>query len=575
MRILAVMLSIGLLAVGCSQEPEMTAPDTQTISYDKNGTETLGPPSIDIASGSCFAQGGVGMVGTTEGTLEINVPAGDITQVLLYWAGGTTGAPGDDMVKIDGNDVTGELIGGPAFFFQASGQSYYFSSYRADITDMSLVTNGDNSFTISDFDFDFTGGVLDENNGIGMLVIYDDGTTADIQVLDGLDLAFYQFADPRDATVPQTFTFAAEDADRMARIVIFSGSVGFERPNGILFTTTAGPDLREDLLGSNDGELWDTLCLTDILIPAGDTSLTVELISTPVANPLGASLAWVGAGFSLPVTPPTFCIGDYVWFDENGNGCQDEGELGVEDVEVNLWMGCPPVEIIATTLTGTDGDYAFCGLEPGDYTVQFTAPDGYFFCEPFSSACGTDLDSNAGSDGITDCVTIVDADDWTIDAALCMPPQDGCTLTIGFWKTHAGFGPQADVVTQYLPIWLGEDTGAKSLQVTSAAIAVDVLKMKTYGTNDNGITKLYAQLLAAKLNIASGAGDGSVADFVDDADAFLADHDYMDWAGLSAEDKDMVMMWQGTFDDYNNGDIGPGHCGDDEVDDLQDMKFIR
>ena len=29
-------------------------------------------------------------------------PDGTITQVLLYWAGGTTGAPGDDMIMIDG-----------------------------------------------------------------------------------------------------------------------------------------------------------------------------------------------------------------------------------------------------------------------------------------------------------------------------------------------------------------------------------------------------------------------------------------------------------------------------------------
>ena len=128
MRILAVLLSIGLLAVGCSQEPEMTAPETQqVVSFDKNGTETLGPPTIDIAAGSCFAQGGVGMVGVTEGILNIDVPAGTINQVLLYWAGGTTGAPGDDMISIDGNEVTGELIGGPTNFFSGGGVSYYFS----------------------------------------------------------------------------------------------------------------------------------------------------------------------------------------------------------------------------------------------------------------------------------------------------------------------------------------------------------------------------------------------------------------------------------------------------------------
>jgi len=268
-RILAILLSIGLLAVGCSQEPEMTAPDTQTqLNYDKNGTETLGPPTIDIATGSCFAQGGVGMVAPSDGIINIDVPMGaTITQVLVYWAGGTTGAPGDDMVKIDGNDVTGELIGGPTNFFS----NYWFSAYRADITAMGLVANGPNVLTVTDFNFDFSGGTLDENNGIGIMAIYDDGTEAEISVLDGLDMAYFDFEPTLDATVPQTFTFGAEPVDRMGRMVIFAGSVGLGRPNKIKLTTSAGDDIRDDLLGSDDGLLWDTLCLTDILIPAGDT----------------------------------------------------------------------------------------------------------------------------------------------------------------------------------------------------------------------------------------------------------------------------------------------------------------
>jgi hypothetical protein len=92
-----------------------------------------------------------------------------------------------------------------------------------------------------------------------------------------------------------------------------------------------------------------------------------------------------------------------------------------EGVEVNLWAGCPPEEVIATTVTDAAGYYAFCELLPGDYTVQFVAPEGYYFCDPFSDECDEANDSNANADGITDCVTIVDADNWTIDAALCQP----------------------------------------------------------------------------------------------------------------------------------------------------------
>jgi len=146
------------------------------------------------------------------------------------------------------------------------------------------------------------------------------------------------------------------------------------------------------------------------------------------------------------------------------------------------------------------------------------------------------------------------------------PPEDdeGCTLTIGYWKTHAGFGPQPDMVTQYLPIWLGTDGGAKSIAVTSAAIAVDVLNQNVYGTPRNGITKLYAQLLGAKLNLASGAGGSALGDIIEEADLFLADHDWNDWESLSEEDMTMVNDWKDMLDDYNNGYIGPGHCDDFE-----------
>lgn len=142
-------------------------------------------------------------------------------------------------------------------------------------------------------------------------------------------------------------------------------------------------------------------------------------------------------------------------------------------------------------------------------------------------------------------------------------PHGGCTRTIGYWKNHAGFGPQADVVTPLLPIWLGTALGVKSIDVTTAQIAVDILSQKVYGTPKNGITKLYAQLLGAKLNIASGADFSEIAAAITAADAFLATHNYLDWSSLSKDDKNMVLGWQGLMDDYNEGFVGPAHCSDD------------
>lgn len=152
-------------------------------------------------------------------------------------------------------------------------------------------------------------------------------------------------------------------------------------------------------------------------------------------------------------------------------------------------------------------------------------------------------------------------DDWTV--TITVPnPSAGCTLTIGYWKNHAGFGPQKDMITALLPVWLGNVSGAKSLSVITPTMAVNILGMKTYGSPSNGITKLYAQLLAAKLNIKGGANASAVAPTITAADSLLAAKSWTDWNGLSKTDKQNVQNWMSTLDKYNNGLIGPGHCSE-------------
>jgi len=138
------------------------------------------------------------------------------------------------------------------------------------------------------------------------------------------------------------------------------------------------------------------------------------------------------------------------------------------------------------------------------------------------------------------------------------PCPSVCTLTIGYWKTHAGFtGRNADRITQYLPKSLGAG-GGKTVVVTSAAQAVSLLQMT--GDASNGINKLYAQELAAKLNIAHGSSSTAVNSALAAADAFLVGYNAGDWNSLSKTQKTNVNNWMSTFDQYNNGLIGPGHC---------------
>ncbi len=138
----------------------------------------------------------------------------------------------------------------------------------------------------------------------------------------------------------------------------------------------------------------------------------------------------------------------------------------------------------------------------------------------------------------------------------------GCTRTIGYWKTHAGFGPQGDMVSPLLPIWLGTNGGASSIEVKTAQQAVGIFSQNVYGTPSNGITKLYAQLLAAKLNLKSGAGGGAIAVIVRLIDRYLASNSYTKWNSMSRIEKTLILVWHRTLDHYNNGLIGPRHCTD-------------
>lgn len=82
----------------------------------------------------------------------------------------------------------------------------------------------------------------------------------------------------------------------------------------------------------------------------------------------------VDAGI-VPQSDMKSSLGDFVWYDENQDGVQDAGEVGIEGVMVILRdsIGNP----LDTTFTNTNGKYSFDDLDPGTYSVRFVAPAGY------------------------------------------------------------------------------------------------------------------------------------------------------------------------------------------------------
>lgn len=377
---LLTIVAVLVLGAGCSQDPQLNSPDANPGSTVKNGTEVLGPPSIAIASGTGFAEGGVGMVGVDTGELTIEVPAGSqVAQALLYWAGGSTSEVGDNEISLDGAMIQGELIGGPVEFFG----DYEFYAYRADITDLELVDAGMNTFTVADFDF--TGAPLDENNGASILVIYDDGTSATITLRDGLDMAYFGFVPTLDATVPQVFSVDPVAVDREAELVMIAASVGENRPSVIKVSTSAGDQLFDDVLGSFDGLTWDSLILT-VDVPAGVDELSVQVISVDDEDLQGASLGWVTAGLALqPAEVDNFVISGSVFVDADDDGEFGTLESGIGEVVVELLDGSG---LVATAMTDFDGHYLF-SAPAGAYTLNINLDD---YPDDFNATLATSFD---------------------------------------------------------------------------------------------------------------------------------------------------------------------------------------
>lgn len=232
------------------------------------------------------------------------------------------------------------------------------------------------------------------------------------------------------------------------------------------------------------------------------------------------------------------------------------------DVGTNDFSGSANVDFSTATITevdktatvndtfgGTLGTLTYNGTDGLQATYNYSHTVG-----PFAS-CGPETVSNTAT--VTSDTGATTSSGWTVNIAV--PCNAGCTLTIGYWKNHAGFtGNNADAVTQYLPIWLGTPGGPSSVKVQTASQAVTILGFN--GQASNGINKLQGQLLGAKLDIASGANSSAVASTISAADAFLATHGSSSWSSLSKAQQQQVNAWAATLDSFNNGLIGPGHC---------------
>ena len=196
--------------------------------------------------------------------------------------------------------------------------------------------------------------------------------------------------------------------------------VQFVTPGGYVQTAQNVPNDGTNQDGNTDSDA-GTLGKTEVItLNSGETDNTID------------------AGYKLDSIPLPASLGNFVWNDANANGQQDGGELGISGVTVNLLDAGNSV--VGTTTTDANGAYAFTGLAPGTYSVQFVTPGGY--TRTVGNTGDDDTDSDAVA-GVTGSYTLISGQtNNTVDAGFYFAPggtvDTGDAATIGYWQNNNG-----------------------------------------------------------------------------------------------------------------------------------------
>jgi choice-of-anchor A domain-containing protein len=174
------------------------------------------------------------------------------------------------------------------------------------------------------------------------------------------------------------------------------------------------------------------------------------------------------------VSPCNGAIGDFVWWDQNGNGIQDAGEPGIANVTVSLYNS--QMTLLNATTTNSVGYYQFTGLCAGTYIVQVTPPAGYSLTT--ANAPGSTLANDSNPNPSTVVLSITDSNgdithDETIDFGFVLPTlsmtcasvtagEVGVSFNSGAMTVTGGLAPYTFSVVGTLPagLSLNASTGA-------------------------------------------------------------------------------------------------------------------
>jgi hypothetical protein len=234
------------------------------------------------------------------------------------------------------------------------------------------------------------------------------------------------------------------------------------------------------------------------------------------------------AGFELQWMQFSDFLANGGQFHSVANAAQSEASFtGVPTL--NTWDG----ELTSFQLAGS----ALAAVEVGDLFDETGIVANNASVAELKTATPYIFRARAIADGVDD------ASDWSnvfiVESALNV----NCTYTQGYWKNHEEAWP-------VLSLQLGN-------VVYNQAQLLSILGQPAQG---NGLVILAHQLIAAMLNVAQGADPSAINAALATAHALIGNL-VVPPIGAGHLPPNTVSATSQTLDDYNNGVIGPGHCG--------------
>jgi hypothetical protein len=238
-------------------------------------------------------------------------------------------------------------------------------------------------------------------------------------------------------------------------------------------------------------------------------------------------------GYRQPPPPLQFLIGDTVFSDLNGNHVQDPGEPGIPGVVIYLLDGNG--QPVNTAVTDSNGNYTF-NVPNGTYTVRVGA-ENFNLGGPLAGATST-----TGGEELTR--TVNNANDLTYDFGYQFPPSV-CVVTPGIWKTAFKDRWPVDSITVADVTYTREQA---------------ILIMSSHPNKYDMTYQLFAQVVAAKLNVLEGNPSACIDVDIETAETWLINHPLGSGVAIDSPAWMSIMYTFKNLSSYNKGRLCADAC---------------